>query len=429
MTKNHTHVVAIPKHDHNLRSMVKHSAKGGHGGHDKMFEHFAEKIVQKLESHAHAGTQTEEKEKLKGDDVHSGVVSESYTVHVHKPPKSVVHGGGPIYYHENLGFRTVSAAGKQAAFTIAACATTSQLLVASSSAGVHQSYQSAMAYFDVNPNRGLTGSNQLALTSALKLNPAADRILLSHLQLNFEFSNFGSTACVADIYVVQNKNNTLDDAVSIWNRMLTTSGNGLAVYTNPSAGIATGSAFGFADAGFVGARPNQCKAFKTYFKILKVHHINLASAATEIFNLNVKLNYLAKMPDVIQANSASGMTADSTTWTVGNIGAQHLKGGIQVFIVQRGIVADDVTTTSITTVAPSQIGILCAKRILFKMVAAQSARITQDVNFTDLPTGAINSNIKSLNAVDGVVGYGFAQYKLHRSIFRRCVPLQRAKRA
>lgn len=331
------------------------------------------------------------------DDLHSGMSMRHYNIVIQKPPKGLMKGGSQQWF-EQYGYRSTSSGGLQSGYELCHVGTASQIAVSSGTAISYAANptQSSWRYLAFNPYEATSGSTIFTATTV----PLTDKICLANIEIQIDITNFENLAANVDIYLLRCKQNAVQGPIGSWTQSAqNVQSNSLSSAGTTAAGVATGGVVGYANNVVVGVKPTMFKDWMQLWKIVKVHHINLAAAAHEQVTFNVRYNQVFDMSKVIQAQTA--YTATPATWTQANINLPFLKGGLSVLVVQRGCVVDDVTAgATLPTFGTSDIGYVVTKKHVFKPMYGNANRLSGATAYPQI-SAPTNANMRIINYVDG----------------------------
>lgn len=283
------------------------------------------------------------------DAIHSGV--ETRTIHVHsghKRPKSFVK-HPPIIMNDTYTAVISTTQGLQDGVLLSDIGSYGQFLDRSTKTPGSYAYPIVpwALYNDVGTSVGASGNLFSSQT------PIGTKMILTHTTLNIVCRAFNqNSGGYVDIYVVQAKKRVTKlasttagqyvyrDAIAYWANNSELDGQGVARENN------TAGSFGTTYFQHPFSRPYDSTAFKDQYKILKVHHLDLATAGEQTVNINLRMNmpidYRKLLLDAYTPQG--GLTnlqftdlATATASLTENVIPYGLKnGGIEVFAVARG---------------------------------------------------------------------------------------------
>lgn len=188
-------------------------------------------------------------------------------------------------------------AGTQSTVRLGDAATVSQFTTSTGVNYYQTSYKSESAWFDLNPSEATTGSAVFAAAAT----PLNDVMYIKSVTMNVEFTNFGAVAAYIDVYLCTPKVVSINHAIDDWNLGYQYDALGQSALVPPVPGASTGTS-GYGNAFYPTARPRESIVFSKMWKICAVKTINLASAASEVVNLDIKIgrtvrrDYLLNLP-------------------------------------------------------------------------------------------------------------------------------------
>lgn len=330
----------------------------------------------------------EKVEKMKGDDIHSGITDASYTVKCKGNKATGVHWKGASYKYFEYGSAVHSGlAGIQNVVNLMALCTTSQQIVSSGTAyqvGALPMRGSA-SLISVNPYQKSTGSSILSASTRY----ASERLYVSRASCKFSITNVENAACSVWIYAFEAVKNGALDPATCWLQANGAQGNQMIVAAaQTAAGATTGGTLGF-----MGSTtgdffsPMHNRMFRNAWKTLKVHRVNLAGGASEDVNFHVKLNYMLDVNKLITSNG--NLTYDPVNWVDGNISTPYPRGCVVFLAVVRGqpVIDTKVNNTSVATYSTNKIAVVMEKQYTMHPVFENSGRLDVRVGLPQLNTG------------------------------------------
>lgn len=349
----------------------------------------------KKKSHGH-GTQVE---KLKGDDVHSGVTDASYHVMIAEPKKNVDYKAGKNMYTEINGGRCVSKAGSQNVQTITTIGSTSEWMVSSGTSTDHfGAAKIGLSLFNANYNQYIVGG--VAYPDQGK-RVATDKFHLSSVNVKISLVNFENIAVSSWIYILEAKMATNFPPNDLWARDLSLANvtGQFPPAANTAAGVQSGGTVGIDAPGVVNETPGTCPNFNKVWKIKKVHRANLAAAANEDIDFHLKMHQTGDLTKFVAQNPT--MTVDPATWVEASIGVQYPRGSVAIMHVARAGVVRDVTSGNDTvTYGPSNVGIVITKTYHMYPMKAGASRFDAKVVLPQIPFNTADANIRIMSVVD-----------------------------
>lgn len=144
--------------------------------------------------------------------------------------------------------------------------------------------------FALNPNQKVSGSTVMTAGSV----PLNDYVNLHDVHLKYSFANFANTSAVMDVFIIQYKKDSVDQAPYLWDQSLIS--QAMAPYTtNPSNAVISGGGLvapgiGRPSALQVGQHPNACEPWRKVCKILKTKTFKFAADTQIEWDVHLKFN-------------------------------------------------------------------------------------------------------------------------------------------
>lgn len=408
------------------RSVSKH-----HGAkqHASKWHHFAHALkegarhylhhklaVEHRKRHGHSKThQSRSSEKIKGDDVHSGITSKSYLVHTGlKFPKSYVKGPG-IYVDEVYGSYSTSPPGQQMVTVFAESGTFSQAyaldLATTSLATSYPFWLGPIRYLDLIPTTLMQNPQYFSTTTQV----SEEKICQRSCNITVELLNDTTTCSSVDVYLLMAKKDIVRPAVAgttpqtfsernafgNWISMNNLEGNRGPQTFRAGAGL---PAVGTEAINHPMAIPEENKVFNEWYATLVKHHINMAPAATETVTFDVVQNkvwdyakdvFKMQYPGFVD-NSSQGNLVDN------QIRLQLAKHGVCVMVIARGAPVFD-TVGSTVNIAPQKILAVISKKTHFSLMKANSKKFSTIQALDNMAIDTATSSLKQVDAVDSII--------------------------
>jgi len=386
-TGHAAHFLRGVQHAYHNRKIIK--AAGRHLG----------KYV-KARSHGHNKSKTHQ-ETMKGDDIHSGVTDYSTVVLFRKSHhKTVDYKAAKVSFTENVQGVVGGEAGIDRVQTIAFIGTTSQWAV-SSGAGAFNYFtnpeKSPQNYFSFNPSRYVTGG---AFTS-FDETYATDKFYLSTVNLKMSLSNFENASSSCWIYVLEAACSHNYSPEAAWQMSLNMAKcDAVGAVQVPAGGAIATATVGGGQPDDPNTTPGQTANFKRWWRIKKVHRVNLAPAAQEDVDIHIKFNQMGSLAKLIALNT--DYTQVSTTWTNTNISVSYPSGCAAIMLVNRGaLVMDTTTNTTTCTYSQTKLGVAIQKFNHFYPVKANTNRINVEETYIQIPYATTAAKQALINVIDG----------------------------
>lgn len=317
-------------------------------------------------------------------DTHSGINSQTVKVGNWKRPKA--NSAGKWRYQQTYRYNLLGQAGIQQVTPIVLPAHASKLMI-NSGAG-YLSYQNYTALESLNPYIQTTVGTSVYPGAAVPLN---DRFIVNTCNLQLEFTNFASTACLMDVYVVCCKKFTPDDATTLWSRGLLDQAIGLPSMAQPVAVVTApngNGVQGYPITSAVHVQPRESKLFKDFWKIHKVKRLMMTGGSTETLHIDIGINKVIKCEDVRQYG-INNTSLPGITW--------------EVFTVQRGSLVEDIgagISNELPTYGSTKVGLIVQEKYTCCGVMGNTTRLNTSVEYSNIPYGQALTNQALLNLVD-----------------------------
>lgn len=341
----------------------------------------------------------EKKEKIHGDDIHSGLNSDSIYFKLKPYPRNVIP--TKIYLNENYALRLNSSEGKQGTLHLCAFGTPRQFYLMD--AGGVSDWDYSVPAIQLNPNQSSTGGAYFSL----RLQPSSEKISLHRMALEFQITNFSSAGAYIDIYVCQAKCNIpsqtpgLVGAFTTWSQCANSEETyGSTLQAFPTTAYATGATVGNSFYQQLGNKPTMYPGFNELWKVLKVHKVVLAGGAEQFLNLNFECNLNFDLRKAI-ALSSNTQTDSSSTWLLSSTKYSVMKGGISIFAVARGSGVVDTIANNLST-SICDVGFVITRKARFNLLKDYNEPMALVQAQSYLPTAQNTSQIKNINTQDVV---------------------------
>lgn len=343
-------------------------------------------------------TMTEtETERLKGDDIHSGINTVSYKFYLRPRARNVIP--TKIYLEENYSLLCNGTQGKQGLHNICVFGNPPQFYNSLRPANPSAADYTIPA-LQLNPYQTNTGSNYLAS----KVQPSSEKISLANMSLQLQITNFSTASAYFDIYVCQAKQDIMSyndgsfsNAVTTWGDATAEATYGTSGQTFAGATYAAGVTKGWSSYNQIGNRPTLYPGWNEQWRVLKIHKIALAANAEQFVNLVFTINQNFDLRKAIAQNP--NQTDDSTTWTYANQRVSIYRGGVHVFAVSRGQGVVNTTDASVTT-ADQEIGCVVMRRTKYNLIRSFEEPTALVQGQSNISTTGVS--IKQINITDVV---------------------------
>nr|WAE42680.1 MAG: capsid protein [Cressdnaviricota sp.] len=203
------------------------------------------------------------------------------------------------------------------------------------------SYQSDISFFEMNPWRLTTGDVSGALAEGIK--PSNDRVYLKRVSGEVSFVNSGSLPCELQLFWVEAKKPANQGPTTHWTDALTQQGFGqaTAVQASDAGGSVTAGVPGQAKIVHYGQSPLNNKDFRSFYKVLKIQNLAMASQAIFKIKFDFETNQLVDSQRLAAINEDLGSVA-------------LMPGTIVLMAVVKGVPCK-TTTHEIVTVSESEV--------------------------------------------------------------------------
>lgn len=287
---------------------------------------------------------------ISGNDQIQGINTEMYKVSVgcrRNKSKSI----GKWDYRTTYQGITTSGVGSQGVNDMFQLATYDQFF--NNAGNGFLSYQTFNALLEMNPYSKITGSGLWTAGGVI----ATSKFKLKSVIVNLDISNFGDSACMADIYLFKTKDDLPvgETPKSVWTKQMLVEGQSIAVAGIPTlAATNTAGSINILQPSVV---PSEAVALKKIWKGLGRKYINLAAGASE--NLTFEIDF--------------GTLIDEAK--LKEVSTQYLKGlSLSFMIVQRGSLAKD-SVNSRATYSNTELGWVAEVRYNMGAVKDNAGRL------------------------------------------------------
>jgi len=345
------------------------------------------KIPQALEyGFSQTETMKSKTETLHGNDITGGFTSYNGLVRAGKPKKGVLWKGGKATWLEAINGISKNDAGARAVQQLFDIGTTSQWLISSGTANpLFGTGEGCVAYFDQNSYRAATGS-QFFPTA---IRPATDKLYLSTVAAKVQVVNLASIPVTVHIYACVSIRDHNSSPRGAWVEGLDIESQNKSGVTQPGPGGIAGGSAGGLNITTVGVSPGDSPYFKKLWKVVKVHRLNLAAAATEDCHFHVSMNQIGDAGKLIQLNP--DMNPNPASWTSANITCQYPRGSVSFFAVVVGAPVKDFTTDGnlVCTFGSTEVGFIIEKVHRFKYMKDNAARMITTTGYSQIPANTL----------------------------------------
>ena len=231
--------------------------------------------------------------KLRGDDIHSGLSSNWVNITLGKKLKGRTV--AKYQFLQNYSGVLTAYAGNQGAAYFLGLATKTQMVTSSSTPNAAQV---RTALFDLDPNQTNTGGNFVPTVAQ----PANQKLALYNVRANMMFTNFDTAAVTLVLYFVTPRMSSEKNAYDCWGDGYTTMAYGKASRTRAASGAYGSTTAGAGDRSDLFSKPTDTIIFNKYYKVCKVHKIQLAGGSTEEVNLHLKINKIIQKDKINESS-------------------------------------------------------------------------------------------------------------------------------
>lgn len=325
-------------------------------------------------------------------NTHSGLNTQTLRVGNWKKPKA--NTVGKWRYQQTYRYNLFSGAGLQAVSTLVV--PLHYLKIFNSTGPGYVSYQNYTALEALNPY--VTPTTTVVNYGPTQI-PQNDRFIVNYVNLQVELTNFSAVGCFMDVYIVECKKPTSEDAVAIWSRGLAFQALGQPQMQQPlgaSNTVAQGTGGqGYPLVNAVDNHPRESKLFGEFYKTHKVKRLMMTGGSTETLNIDIGINKVIKcemLRELGQYGSAGYIAG--LTW--------------QVFVVQRGALVEDEAAGAganphLPTYGDTKIGCIIQEKYVLCGVMGNTTRLDTSTEYSNIPYGTSLANQDILNVVDQVV--------------------------
>lgn len=331
-------------------------------------------------------TQTKKDEEM-ADQFPGGTAKRHVRLVMNPKPVKNVYGG---IMHHNMSFQgqLVSNAGTQNPTTILNLGHKNQWLISSTIGGLNQPTTpnaTALRWFDLNPNQKITGSSLYPGTISPQppspLTPRNDRLCWQSSVIHMDMTNFTAVPAHLKIYFLRGKKACTNFPELVWTQGLISESMALPTEDPPSAGSAVPLSIGYPNALIPHFTPTSNEDFRSFYKVMKCEHVDLAAESSVSVRIDLLANVLAKQ-EVLDQLALNGFYRDT----------------FSVLVVPLGALVEDTTISQsdgfngIVTHGSTRVGYVCNVRNNFRYVAGNGARLNTSVGYTVEPVNAVLTN-------------------------------------
>nr|QTE03312.1 MAG: putative capsid protein [Ciconia boyciana Circoviridae sp.] len=340
---------------------------------------------------AHAHTHRDD-----GNNVVSGVTSATIRMTVNHKLSGEYVKRTYCKTHEAYSVQNSTASGQQVPFTI--CELGSMHNGIADTNDQASATTLAIAGYKVIPDVAKPAQDQYPAVT----NPQAQKFAMKHVELQLNITNASNTPAIVEIFFCRSKDNKGNNPTAVvgqftqpvahaqWaNSLLRESASkGAQVFNTTGTG-----ASGAESVLMPGARPFDSTVFRSLFKLIGAHTINLGPGASEVLNAHIKMNFKFDVAKLLEMNGASNPGVAGSTINMG-----LLKGGLAVFAVIRGMPAQ-VSGNLEFTFAPVKVGINVIRKIswLGLKIPAENYRVIMAQTSLDsvIPSASMRAEVDS----------------------------------
>lgn len=313
------------------------------------------------------------------------------TIRVGKWKKCSADTIGKWQYQQTYRYNLTSSAGQQGVSTVLVPLHLQKIL--NSTGAGYNSYQSYTALELLNPYLSptqLAGFNNYGNVQI----PQNDRFVCESVCIQMELSNFSIVSAYVDIYVLQCRKSTADDATTIWSRGLLLQALGQPAMSQPVAVTVAPQGTGvegYPIPSAVHVKPTDGKLFAQFYKTHKVKSLMMMGGASETVNIDIGVNKVIDVTTLKQLGSQNTQYIAGLTW--------------QIMIVQRGTLVEDTGVTSaqqFPTYGTTKIGCILQEKYKLCGVKGNTTRLNTSTEYSNIPYGQASGNQSLINVIDQV---------------------------
>lgn len=234
---------------------------------------------------------------------------------------------GTLLLRQSWTGRVFPSSGIQNPYDICSIGSLSQHTVSTGLSYDVQPYFGNTAYYDMDPNRKITGSGVLTANTI----PLNAPILIRSGVFNVELANLSNNGGYIDLYVCECKQATPSGPVAQWNLSLQANASSQIVWSPPVPGSRVPLQAGYPTSTYPFMKPRDSLTFGKYWKIVESKAVNLAPAASEIINFDLTINRISRLEVLNQLPA----------------GTIYMKGSYVLMMVIRGALVADLTDSGV----------------------------------------------------------------------------------
>lgn len=243
----------------------------------------------------------------------------------------------------------------------------------------------------LNPYMNTTGSSYLAPTTSATV--LEDRFLVKGASLNVELTNVSAVGAILDAYLCVARGGAHSVfPVTAFDLGFSNEAYGQGIGTYSTPGTRNTAISGWISHSIPLAKPSDSPAFKKYWKILSVKHIDLTGASTHVLKIDVTLNKVMKRDLQVAYVAPSPVTPMVA-------GQTHC-----LFIIARGNLGNDVTNIGTTGEIPTYLPVKVAYAVKTEYracaVKGNASRLGSNQLYDRIPFDAAVGNLTLMNERD-----------------------------
>lgn len=275
---------------------------------------------------------------------------------------------------------------------------------------VFPAYSFPQSLYEINPYRGVTGSQLITAGAYVDQN---DRVYLESIRGSYQFVNLSNISCTMQLYLMVCKKSTMEAPTTLWGNILSQEQGTLPVaqqvaYNTTGFAAGTGNAVGSAnDITIYGESPWRHKQFHEYWNCRKRFNIILEPGQSKKIWVTVRVN---KVYDKNVLNhafynpTAAGGAVQNASVNATAVPWQFMPGMVQTMILQRGQLVGaasggvGATFSDDVTISDSKIGWMSEMQYTVKAMPAATRSISWV--YRNIPKLSGSQRIHFINDID-----------------------------
>jgi len=327
--------------------------------------------------------------KIDSETLHSG--TESATIKISHKGDKFPKGIGSAF-KTSLGYQgfITGNAGKQIVKDLSSVCTTNMFITSS---GINCTIDQAnQNFFDLNPQRFITGSADYTAGQASKI----DNLFVSTVTIHYNFVNNTNTETELDLYFLKCKSSggTGSAPATAWSTGLSDTTLVGALNRNessPTPGYGVAGTMGTIVTTALYAKPQDSQLFKKYWSIEGVKTFNMAGGATARLSAEIIIDKKFSLEQLTLQNSQGMIYVPNKTYTV-------------LAVAKGQCVVDKTVASRQSTTAATDIGYTQVVRYNIRPFQTESKRVYTNTYSTQITADVPNISTGNINIVDGI-GY------------------------